>query len=247
MAKKEFKLILKDFKMITPKVRHMIFTTESSEPFNFTPGQFITFHFEVENETFNRSYSVATIPTQSQDIEIAVSPFPGGPGTEFLFHLTKGENVTTTGPFGRLILRDEIPKRYFMLATGTGVTPYRSMLPQLHERLGNHDMKVIILQGVQTPEDLLYGEDFWNFAKKHPNLEFHAFYSRHTPSAGTLFEHQGYVQHFFQHETLDPEQDIFYLCGNPDMIDESFNFLLDKGFSIQNIRREKYISPKKRN
>lgn len=245
MARKEFTLVLQDFKMVTPKVRHMIFTPESDEGFNFIPGQFITFHFEINGEEFNRSYSVATIPTQSNSIEIAVSPFPGGPGTEFLFHLKPGNKVQTTGPFGRLVLRDEQPKRYFFVSTGTGVTPYRAMLPELHTRLQNQDLEVIILEGVQTPEDLLYGDDFWEFAQAHPNLHFHAYYSRTEPAADKAYEHKGYVQNYFQDLVLNPEEDIFYLCGNPDMIDASFNFLLDQGFNTKNIRREKYISPKK--
>jgi NAD(P)H-flavin reductase len=41
---------------------------------------------------------------------------------------------------------------------------------------------------------------------------------------------------------LDPENDIAYLCGNPDMIDQAFDRLTQKGFSPKNIRREKYIS-----
>ena len=231
MSRKEFNLVLHDFKMITPKVRHMIFATAADEDFSFIPGQFITFHFEVDGEELNRSYSVATIPSQSNHIEIAVSPFPGGPGTEFLFHLKPGDKVRTTGPFGRLVLRDEQPKRYFFVSTGTGVTPYRAMLPELHKRLQNQDLEVTILEGVQTPDDLLYGQDFWAFAESHPNLHFHAFYSRFEPKADSPYEHQGYVQSYFQSMNLNPETDIFYLCGNPDMIDSAFNFLLDQGFT----------------
>jgi NAD(P)H-flavin reductase len=44
--------------------------------------------------------------------------------------------------------------------------------------------------------------------------------------------------------SLNPDEDIVYLCGNPGMIDESFAYLKDKGFALQRIIREKYISSK---
>lgn len=231
--------------MITPSVRHMAFKPENM-PLHYIPGQFVTFHFEINGVSYNRSYSIASIPGQTDTIEIAVSPFPGGPGTEFLFQLKPGDSVETTGPFGRLVLRDEKPKRYILVATGTGVTPYRAMLPELQQRLFNQaDLEVIILQGVQTPQDLLYGNDFLTFASKHPRLKFYAFYSREVPPTGSKHEFHGYVQHHFKSLDLSPTQDIVYLCGNPNMIDEAFNFLLDVGFNTTTIRREKYISPKK--
>ena len=192
-----------------------------------------------------RSYSIATIPGQSQSIEIAVSPFVGGPGTQLLFNIQPGDEIETSGPFGRLVLRDERPLRYILVATGTGVTPYRAMLPELLSRINEQGIRVEILLGVQTPEDLLYGEDFIAFANEHPNLRFHAFYSRKMPAAPTAFEHQGHVQTAFEGLALDPQKDVIYLCGNPNMIDEAFALIREKGFETYQVRREKYISPKR--
>ncbi len=39
---------------------------------------------------------------------------------------------------------------------------------------------------------------------------------------------------------LDPEQDIVYLCGNPNMVDQSIELLTEKGYSPLAVRREKY-------
>jgi ferredoxin-NADP reductase len=40
----------------------------------------------------------------------------------------------------------------------------------------------------------------------------------------------------------DPANDIAYLCGNPDMVDETFNLLKEIGLPVPQVRREKYIS-----
>ena len=245
MSRESFLLELVSMKMVTPSVRHLAFKKSDGSKFDFVPGQFITFHFEADGVVMQRSYSVASIPTKTDLIEIAVSPFENGPGTKLLFGLQPGDKVETTGPFGRLVLRDENPKRYILVATGTGVTPYRAMLPELLNRIETQGAKVDLLLGVRKPEDLLYGEDFLEFAKAHPDFCFHSFYSRELPQNPTTDDHLGYVQSHFEKLNLDPSNDVIYLCGNPEMIDSAFEYLMQQQFSTAQVRREKYISPKK--
>ncbi len=243
MARDTFNLTLQSSRKITPSVLHMLFTREDGQPFNFIPGQFITFHFEHDATQLRRSYSVATIPGHDpHHIEIAVGYFPGGPATELLFNLQPGANLTTTGPFGRLVLREETIKRYILVATGTGVAPYRAMLPQLEKRIKDEDLHIDLLLGVQGREHLLYSDDFLAFANAHPNFRFHACYSREKSQDLKPFETLGYVQERFDDLNLDPQGDVVYLCGNPTMIDTGFDLLKEAGFDPKQIRREKYIS-----
>src|ERR1700722_11327266 len=160
MSLQTFSLILKETYMVTPTVRHFTFVRADGSLFPFTPGQFITIHFEHEGRPLRRSYSVATIPLQNETIEFAASYIKEGPGSEFLFHLEVGEALQASGPFGRLILRDESPSRYILVATGTGVTPYRAMLPEINQRLERQpSLEIILLLGVRSQQELLYGED----------------------------------------------------------------------------------------
>jgi NAD(P)H-flavin reductase len=41
-----------------------------------------------------------------------------------------------------------------------------------------------------------------------------------------------------------PARDIAYLCGNPNMVDASFEALKGFGLPVPAIRREKYVSSK---
>jgi ferredoxin-NADP reductase len=246
MSLNTFPLVLKETRTLTPSVRHFVFAPPEGAPeFVFTPGQFITIHFEIENQLFRRSYSIATIPGQSGTvIEFAASYVKDGPGSELLFRLKVGEVIQATGPFGRLILRpDEISSRYVLVATGTGVTPYRTMLPQIKQRLLNQpDLAVVLLLGVRNREELLYGSDFTEFERLHPRFKFIAKYSREIEKQLEPFEQAGYVQTSFEHLNLNAQEDIVYLCGNPNMIDDAFAQLRSLGFDTHRIRREKYIS-----
>lgn len=241
MPVQTFPITLQESTYISPLVKHFTFITEHD--FNFTAGQFITIHFEREGKTLRRSYSLANKPSNDNKIEFAAGFVENGPGTQLLFNLQPGDTININGPFGRLILKEEPVKRYILMATSTGTTPYLSMLDEIAQRLEQRpELEVVVIQGVQKKEDLLYGTDFQAFAIEHPRFQFRAHYSREQDNDLNEFEYKGYVQTAFDSLNLDPENDIVYLCGNPAMIDDSFEQLKSLGFTIANIRREKYIS-----
>jgi len=238
-----FPVTLADSFMLSPGVKHFIFRSSQNPAFDYLPGQFITIHFERDGKMLKRSYSIANVPSQNNQIEFAAGYVEGGPGTDLLFNLKAGDTININGPFGRLILKDEMPKRYILVATSTGVTPYRAMIPELQRRMQiNPDLNVVILQGVQKREDVLYREEFAAMAAQTQRVTFRAQLSRELPENLGVQDHSGYVQCAFPELALDPEQDVVYLCGNPGMIDDAFAHLKEKGFGMQHIIREKYIS-----
>lgn len=214
--------------------------------FDYIPGQFITLHFYKDSQEIRRSYSIANPPNTSRYIEFAISYLPNGIASEEIFNMNIGEQVEISGPAGRLVLLEQHPKRYVLVATGTGVTPYRAMLNQISEIMTKHNTKFLLLFGIRTPEECLYGQEFLDFKKKYPNFDVHFYFSRELPT-DIQYEHsthQGYVQTGFNDYKLSPEEDMIYLCGNPDMIDQAYELLMSKGFTARNVRREKYISSK---
>lgn len=228
--------------LVAPGVKH--FVLKPTAPFTYIPGQFLTVHFQVADKMVKRSYSIANPPNESGQLEFAASYIEGGVGSEYLFGLEPGAQLTISGPYGRLLLKGT-PKRYVLVGTGTGVTPYRAMLPQLKERLAaDPTLQLVLLQGVRTREDLLYVSDFRQFAADNPRTLFRVCLSREPIEQLTDDEWQGHVQVNFKALDLDPNHDLVYLCGNPQMIDEAFAWLTEHGFTVQQVVREKYISTK---
>ncbi len=231
-------------KMIAPKVLHLSFAREDNAPFSFIAGQFITLQIEGPTKMLHRSYSVANAPDEDHSIEMACAYVEGGIASNLLFNLKPGDIVQASGPFGLFVLKEEHPARYILVATGTGVTPYRSMLNEIKRRLENTQphLKVALILGVRHLDELLFKDQFIQFANEHPNFEFYACYSRVKPEVlKAPFERIGYVQDTFAELKLSPENDIVYLCGNPNMIDTTFGLLTEQGFDRKNVRREKYL------
>jgi NAD(P)H-flavin reductase len=236
-------ITLKESYMASPKVKHFVFSYPEPSVFDYLPGQFITIHFEHQGKSLKRSYSIANAPKQDSCIEFAAGYFSGGPGTELLFNLKPGDTININGPFGRLTLKDENPGRYILVATSTGITPYRAMIHELSQRMKQQPtLEVVILQGVQKKEDILYASEFQAFAQNFAQVTFIPCLSKVPREDLEGNEHSGYVQHVFPELNLNSEQDVVYLCGNPGMIDEAFNYLKDQNFATQQIVREKYIS-----
>lgn len=239
MAINELQLLLTEIHWISPRVKHFIGELITDEPFNFIAGQFITILFQHEDKLLRRSYSIANAPKNSLRIEFAAGQVDGGPGTAYLFSRQPGDTLKITGPFGRLILKDDMPfKRLVLVATSTGITPYRSMLPLL-EQLSS--LQVEIIEGVGHKEDILFEHDFLEAQKQSSHIRFHAALSREKETQAP-HHHLGHVQDVLNQLQLNPSEDLIYLCGNPSMIDDTTAQLQNQGFNIQQIIREKYLS-----
>ena len=241
--------------MLAPSVGHYVFVRDDGAPLDFIPGQFIQVHFEYADGTATkRSYSLATIHDHAmgpgEAVEIAVSYVPGGAATALFEGLDAGDTVDASGPFGRFCLvPSDTNRRYLLIGTGTGVTPYRAMLPQLERAIAERGIQVVLLFGARTPDELLYGDEFRAFADRHPDhFRFVPCFSRELPAAGSPHAHadvrHGYVQQFLPDFAPDPAGDIAYLCGNPNMVDSCFEALKESGLEVKQIRREKYVSSK---
>lgn len=245
MAQPTTTYLLKWSQKITPNVMHLAFEREDAAPLTFKAGQFITFQIASPQDPakiLHRSYSIANIPGKSNVIEIACSYVEGGVASQILFNMKPGDSIQASGPHGLFVLKEEMPARYVLIATGTGVTPYRSMLDELQTRFQSQsNLKAVVILGVREKKDLLFGEDFIQFANQQPNFTFSACYSRENNTTLQPFERKGHVQDLFPELALDPAQDLIYLCGNPFMIDQSFATLTALGFDKKSIRREKYL------
>ncbi|MGV6852639.1 MAG: ferredoxin--NADP reductase [bacterium] len=238
-----FKLKLIQSHMMSDDCRHLIFSRDDQQALEFRAGQFIQIHFEYQGIPLKRSYSVASSPEEDY-IEIAVSYVEGGAATRLLSELKPGETVDASGPYGRFYLEDNHPERYLFFATGTGVTPYRSMLKSIDlEQYSQTQFHLMF--GARSEQELYYGDEFDQLHHQHPNFHFYPCFSRNPREACLALDRSGYVQKVVEELNPNPDTDIAFLCGNPNMVDAVFSTLKDSGLTAPQIKREKYISPKR--
>lgn len=236
MSEERYVLVFTQRRRLTPQVHSLRFRREDGAPVVFVPGQCITLHLPWQDTELRRSFSIATLPDGSDELELAVSQAGGGRAGSILSSLQPGARLSASGPSGRFILAVDPPARYLFIATGTGVVPYRAMLPALKERLDGKQHSAVLLLGVRGPDELLFGEDFLGFARGNPAFRVVTGCSRQLSTPPRPHERQGYVQDHLSELAPDPAHDIVYLCGNPGMIEAVTARLLALGFDRQRLR-----------
>lgn len=210
--------------------------------FSFQAGQFVAVQFELDGKSLKRSYSIANSPSHcasSRQIEIAISLIPDGRASRRFQEAMPGEHFGISGPFGLLVLPETLPKRLVLVGTGTGMAPYRAMLPEL-EKAAFNGVSLHILLGARHRNDVIFNDEFTALASRYDHVSFDVCLSRETNPDSARNEFSGYVQNRFPHLTLLPGQDLPFLCGNPAMIDDAVAWLSEAGFGPRQIKREKY-------
>lgn len=240
-----FLLKLISTKTLNDNTVHFNFKILNSGKLTLIAGQFLRLLFQQDGEEVFRSYSIANILTSNSDtidnIELAVSWVDGGLATVGLQNLKIGDEIDAMAPYGRFCLTDKMWDRYFLVATGTGVTPYRAMTNELIARI-DAGAQVYIVMGARDETGLLYADEFRKNAN-NKNYHYVSCLSRENLKNPTDLDFEGHVQTYLTQVEFDTDNDVVYLCGNPEMVDEAFTLMKEKGMPVPQIRREKYVSP----
>jgi glycine betaine catabolism B len=206
--------------------------------FDFIPGQFITFDLPIHEKPNKRvrSYSIASWPDGTNVIELVIVLLEGGAATAYLFNeVSVGSELTFRGPQGVFILKeDDLQKDIFLICTGTGIAPFRSMVH--HIKIHNIPHKnIYLLFGTRTQKDLLYFHELTQLQKVLPG-----FFYMPTLSREEWEGRRGYVHSIYE-ELCDGRQPAsFFLCGWKNMIDEAKKRIIEMGYDKKAIHQELY-------
>lgn len=230
---------------LAPGVLHLTLEQASDDVLAFKSGQFIQlFLTDTSGQVLRRSYSIANPPPAEGAVrhwELAVSLLPDGRASHLLQTLPLGGIIPAAGPFGRFhLMPSDAPRRLLLVATGTGVAPFRSMLPELRRHL-DAGTQVALLCGARTREELLYRDQFLTLAREAPGFTYRGCISRQHPLPDEPDLVAGHVQPALS--LLEPAAgDLALLCGNPEMVDDCAAFLAQSGLPLRAIRRERYVA-----
>ena len=219
--------LVKEKESLSLSVIRLILTID--QPLAFLPGQFIMIHCRAANgEIKKRAFSIASVPSNSQEIELCIKYVPGGIASEYLFNSVQiNSTMKIDGPYGRFYYENMGTKVLF-IAMGTGIAPFMSMIP-----VAMHDAKVTLLFGFRNPEDFLYKEllESW----QSPSFTLVPCMSR--PHDGWQGE-KGHVQDILRRYLSGNE--TVYLCGSPEMVKACCKVLGEAGIDEKDIKKEQW-------
>jgi len=219
------------------------FRTTRDRGYRFVPGQFARLGVKNHDtgEIVWRAYSIASA-AHDEHLEFFSVVVPDGAFTSRLARLREGDEIfVERKSYGFLTTdRFEAGRDLWMLATGTGLAPFLSILHDF-ETWEKYD-NLILVQSVRTQPELAYedlirgfegSEYYGEYAHKLRYLRIvtrepvpGALRDRVTKllASGVLEENVGL--------RLDHDRSRIMLCGNPEMVEDSRKLLLGKGFRL---------------
>ncbi|MGK7734509.1 ferredoxin--NADP reductase [Acinetobacter baumannii] len=216
------------------------FTMTRPSHFKFTAGQFARIGLKVGDELVVRAYSVVSSPFD-ETLEFFSIVVPDGAFTSNLQHLKVSDELYLEKiPYGYLTLaryQQPLPHDLWLLATGTGLAPFLSML-QDFETWSNYQ-KINLVYSVRTAAELAYVDRIQEiaetFGEGHLDFKFIPIITR-DPSAPlherlpVLIEN-GELEKAAGLE-LSPASSHVMLCGNPQMVDDTKEALKCRGLTM---------------
>jgi ferredoxin--NADP+ reductase len=228
------------------------FTTTRNAAFRFRNGHFVMMGLEVDGRPLLRAFSLAGA-NYDEHLEFYSIKIPDGALTSRLQHIEPGQPLLVgRKPTGTLLVENLRPgKRLYLLATGTGLAPFLSIIrdPATYERYE----KVVIAHGVRRVSDLAYRSLIEDELPNHELVgdqvrEQLLYYPTVTREP---YRNQGRINELVEGGKLasdlslpavDAEHDRFMLCGSPAMLKDLVGVLEAKGFDEANSdRRGSYV------
>lgn len=228
------------------------FTTTRNAAFRFRNGHFVMMGLEVEGKPLLRAFSLAAA-NYDEHLEFYSIKIEDGALTSRLQHIVPGQRVLVgRKPTGTLLVENLRPgKRLYLLATGTGLAPFMSIIrdPATYERFES----VALVHGVRRVSDSAYRSFIEQELPRHelvgdPVRQQLLYYPTVTREP---YRNQGRISDLLETGKLaqdlalpavDAEHDCFMLCGSPGMLKDLVGILEARGFDEANSdRRGSYV------
>ncbi|MFT3908872.1 MAG: FAD-binding oxidoreductase [Ferruginibacter sp.] len=221
----------------TSDTRRFWFEVPELSSFDFKPGQFVTFDLPIHEKQNKRwrSYSIASWPDGTNVFELVIVLDKKGAGTHYLFdEVSVGSEISFRGPQGVFNYHEPLDKDIFMICTGTGIAPFRSMIHHI-KNTGVEYKKLNLVFGCRTKDSLLYYNEFSELQQSMPSFKYSPTLSREEWEGKT-----GYVHNVYEELCKDRQPANFFLCGWKGMIDEAKKRIMEMGYDKKDIHLEIY-------
>ena len=177
----------------------------------------------LKGEMDQREYSIYS-SENDEYLEILVKEVKEGNISVKLKESRPGDLLQANGPFGSFCLQpsDIRSGKFVFVATGTGISPFHSIVKSYHET------DYMLIHGVRTSEEAYESDSF----------DKYRYILCTTQDRNS--DHHGRVTTFLQKYSIAPGT-MFMLCGNGGMIYEVYHILREKGVQPQDIISERYF------
>jgi ferredoxin-NADP reductase len=208
---KEIQCVVTDIRDETPSTKTFRLSPKGGYLPPFRAGQYINWGVTINNVKTGRAFSISSPPHQRGFYEITVRRMPDGFVSHYLLdEVSVGDEFTITGPAGSfyhepLTDGDDL----VFIAGGSGITPFMSIITEAVDR--GLPLKISLIYGCRTPDDIIFGERLDTITKKYPNISSRIIISE--PPKGYSGETGFITAEQIKKAAGNVAKKTFYLCG----------------------------------
>ena len=224
----------------TPRIKSFYLAPQA--PFNFLSGQHVDLRLTAENGyTAMRSYSIASSPVDSCQIELSIERLADGEVSPF-FHdvVREGDDVELRGPLGGHFTwspREGGP--LLLIGGGSGLVPLMSMIR--HQQGAVPIIPVVLLLSARTWQDVLYRDELLEFDRRRSGFKLVFALTREVPRRAGDYRTPCRQRNGHQcTATPSGASRVHFICGNNLFVNAAADGVIACDISAEDIRTERY-------
>ena len=206
------------------------------------PGQHVDLRLTAEDGySVERSYSIASGPGRSPDVDITVDRIEGGEVSPFLHDVVVvGDRIEVRGPIGGYFVWDEAlaDAPLFLVAGGSGVVPLMAMVR--HRAAAGIRTPTTLLVSARRLDDAIYRDELEALAARGDGLTVRITLTRDQPPGWTGYARR--IDEPMLAELLGPlgTGARTYCCGPTALVEGVAGGLVRLGLPPDRIRTERF-------
>jgi len=254
MENSQMNAVVSKFREVAPGLIILQIQPDEWELPNFKPGQYIVIGLpgsaeriwvsdeeEVSpdpDKIIKRPYSISSSSVEKEYLELYITLIRSGKLTPRVFALKEGSRLFLAGKAKGLFTLDNLPEEsnVIMIATGTGIAPYMSMIRTEFKK--HPDRKFTLIHGSRHSWDLGYRAELSTLQSYFNNFTYIPVISRPERERDGWSGQTGYVQDVWKAGLVESKSGIkptpsdthIFLCGAPGMTQEMLTILEKEGF-----------------
>lgn len=207
----------------------------------FQAGQFVRLQVDVNGEKMAKPYSLVNAPHQ-ENAEVFYNIVKDGPMSNALAALRKDDIIEISQPAAGFFVLEEVPDtaNLWMMATGTGLGPYLSILQE--NLVWQRFDQIVVVHAVSYASNLAYQPLIETLRNQSPQkLHYVPVVSRETHPGALKGRIPALIKEGLLEEatglSLNAENSHVMLCGNQHMITDTKAVLAERNMR-KHLRRK---------
>jgi ferredoxin-NADP reductase len=155
---------------LTPHVRQLVVKPKTTK-ISFQPGQWVSLKLPVgPKPPLNRAYSMADPSSPYGELALVFDRVPGGLGSNYLYQLRSGDEISLSGPYGTFILPQTLDRELVLIGRYTGLVPMRCLLKQV--LVSKIHTPILLIAVAPSEEERLFHQEWLTMAMQQPSFRY---------------------------------------------------------------------------